>query len=64
MSNSPNSELTQGAVEVWASLPEGIRCDQSFVPFHEEHERIKGKQIIQVTFQYEIYSFDFVFIQI
>lgn len=37
------SEVTEGAIEVWASLPDEIRLDQSFVPFHQEHDRRKSK---------------------
>lgn len=54
ISHSPNSEVTQGAIEVWASLPEEIRRDQSFVPFHQEHERIKGKQLLKKQFKMKI----------
>lgn len=37
--------MTDGAIEVWASLPDEIRLDRTFVPFHQEHERRKSKLI-------------------
>lgn len=39
----PISEVTQGAVEVWATLPDEIRHDPSLASFRHEHERIHGK---------------------
>lgn len=39
----PISEVTQGAVEVWANLPDEIRQDPSLASFRAEHERIHGK---------------------
>lgn len=39
----PISEVTQGAVEVWANLPDEIRQDPSLASFRHEHERIHGK---------------------
>lgn len=39
----PISEVTQGAVEVWANLPDEIRQDPSFTSFRQEHARIHGK---------------------
>lgn len=39
----PISEVTQGAVEVWATLPDEIREDPSLASFRREHERIHGK---------------------
>lgn len=39
----PTSEVTQGAVEVWATLPDEIRQDPSLASFREEHERIHGE---------------------
>lgn len=41
----PISEVTQGAVEVWATLPDEIREDPSLASFRQEHERIHGKHI-------------------
>lgn len=41
----PISEVTQGAVEVWATLPDEIRQDPSLASFRQEHERIHGKYI-------------------
>lgn len=41
----PISEVTQGAVEVWATLPDEIRQDPSLASFRQEHERIHGKSI-------------------
>lgn len=38
----PISEVTQGAVEVWANLPDEIRQDPSLASFRQEHERIHG----------------------
>lgn len=43
--------MTQGAIEVWASLPDEIRRDQSFIPFHEENERMTSKQIFKPQFE-------------
>lgn len=39
----PISEVTQGAVEVWATLPDEIRQDPALASFRQEHERIHGK---------------------
>lgn len=39
----PISEVTQGSVEVWATLPDEIRQDPSLASFRQEHERIHGK---------------------
>lgn len=39
----PISEVTQGAVEVWATLPDEIRQDPSLASFRQEHERIHGE---------------------
>lgn len=39
----PLSEVTQGAVEVWATLPDEIRQDPSLASFRQEHERLHGK---------------------
>lgn len=39
----PISEVTQGALEVWATLPDEIRHDPSMASFRQEHERIHGK---------------------
>lgn len=39
----PISEVTSGAVEVWANLPDEIRQDPSLASFRQEHERIHGK---------------------
>lgn len=39
----PISEVTQGAVEVWANLPDEIRQDPSLASFRQEHERIHGE---------------------
>lgn len=39
----PISEVTSGSVEVWANLPDQIRCDPSLASFRQEHERIHGK---------------------
>lgn len=43
----PTSEVTQGAIEVWATLPDEIRQDPSLAPFRQEHERIHGEYIMQ-----------------
>lgn len=37
------SEVTPGAVEVWATLPAEIRQDAWLASFRQEHERIHGK---------------------
>lgn len=39
----PISEVTQGALEIWAQLPDEIRQDPSLASFRQEHERIHGK---------------------
>lgn len=39
----PISEVTQGAVDIWANLPDEIRQDPSFTSFRQEHARIHGK---------------------
>lgn len=39
----PICEVTQGSVDVWASLPDQIRQDPSFKSFRLEHQRIHGK---------------------
>lgn len=39
----PISEVTQGAVEAWATLPHEIRQDPLLASFRQEHERIHGK---------------------
>lgn len=39
----PLSEVTQGAVEVWATLPDEIRQDPSLASFRQEHERLHGE---------------------
>lgn len=39
----PISEVTQGSVEVWATLPDEIRQDPSLASFRQEHERIHGE---------------------
>lgn len=41
------SEVTQGSVEVWATLPDGIRQDPLLAIFRQEHERIHGKYLIR-----------------
>lgn len=40
----PISEVTHGAVEIWANLPDEIRQDPFFASFRQEHERIHGKK--------------------
>ncbi|XP_055303066.1 P protein isoform X2 [Sitodiplosis mosellana] len=40
--SSIHYEVTQGAVEVWANLPDEIRQDPSLASFRQEHERIHG----------------------
>lgn len=39
----PISDVTQGAIEVWANLPDEIRQDPSLASFRQEHERIHGE---------------------
>lgn len=46
----PLSEVTQGAVEVWATLPDEIRQDPSLASFRQEHERLHGKWIFISSF--------------
>lgn len=50
----PISEVTQGAVEVWANLPDEIRQDPSLASFRQEHERIHGKFTILIQFLNQI----------
>lgn len=49
----PTSEVTQGAIEVWATLPDEIRQDPSLASFRQEHERIHGEFLIR-TFSFAI----------
>lgn len=37
------SEVTEGAVQVWRTLPEIIKQDPSLASFRQEHERLHGK---------------------
>lgn len=37
----PN-EVTEGALQVWRTLPERIRQDPSLASFRQEHERLHG----------------------
>lgn len=37
------SEVTEGAVEVWRTLPEIIKQDPSLASFRAEHERLHGE---------------------
>lgn len=39
----PTSEVTQGAVDIWATLPDEIRQDPSLASFRQEHERIHSE---------------------
>lgn len=48
----PISEVTSGAVEVWANLPDEIRQDPSLASFRQEHERIHGKSKINFSVQF------------
>lgn len=36
------SEVTEGALQVWRTLPERIRQDPSLASFRQEHERLHG----------------------
>ncbi|XP_037927859.1 P protein-like [Teleopsis dalmanni] len=38
----PNDEVTEGALEIWRTLPERIRQDSSLALFRQEHERLHG----------------------
>lgn len=49
----PISEVTQGAVEVWANLPDEIRQDPSLASFRQEHERIHGKCFFLGVFSFQ-----------
>ncbi|EDW29020.1 GL19493 [Drosophila persimilis] len=37
-----NCEVTEGALQVWRTLPERIRQDPSLASFRQEHERLHG----------------------
>lgn len=37
------SEVTEGSLQVWKSLPEKIRQDPSLASFRQEHERLHGE---------------------
>jgi P protein len=37
------SEVTEGSLQVWRTLPEKIRQDPSLASFRQEHERLHGK---------------------
>lgn len=37
------SEVTEGSLQVWRTLPEKIRQDPSLASFRQEHERIHGE---------------------
>lgn len=41
----PATEVTQGAVEVWATLPDEIRHDPSLLSFRQQHERMHGEHM-------------------
>ncbi|XP_046812184.1 uncharacterized protein LOC124421296 isoform X1 [Lucilia cuprina] len=38
-----NGEVTEGALQVWRTLPERIRQDPSLASFRQEHERLHGE---------------------
>jgi len=40
------SEVTEGSLQVWRTLPEKIRQDPSLASFRQEHERIHGGELI------------------
>lgn len=42
------SEVTEGALQIWRSLPEKIRQDPSLASFRQENERIHGKYMQKV----------------
>lgn len=37
------SEVTEGSLQVWRTLPEKIRQDPSLATFRQEHERLHGE---------------------
>lgn len=37
------SEVTEGALQIWRTLPEKIRQDPSLASFRQENERLHGK---------------------
>ncbi|KAH8374295.1 hypothetical protein KR200_005773 [Drosophila serrata] len=39
------SEVTEGALQVWRTLPERIRQDPSLASFRQEHERLHGADV-------------------
>ncbi|XP_031624628.1 P protein-like isoform X2 [Contarinia nasturtii] len=43
--SSTFNEVTSGSLEVWANLPDQIRCDPSLASFRQEHERIHGSHL-------------------
>lgn len=44
------SEVTEGAVQVWRTLPEIIKQDPSLASFRQEHERLHGKYYLYSNF--------------
>lgn len=40
------SEVTEGSLQVWRTLPEKIRQDPSLASFRQEHERLHGESYI------------------
>lgn len=39
------SEVTEGSLQVWRTLPEKIRQDPSLASFRQEHERLHGESM-------------------
>lgn len=37
------SEVTEGALKVWRSLPDSIRIDPSLAIIRQEHEKLHGE---------------------
>jgi hypothetical protein len=40
------SEVTEGSLQIWRTLPETIRQDPSLASFRQEHERIHGEFLL------------------
>lgn len=50
------SEVTEGSLQVWRTLPPNIRADPSLASFRQEHERLHGKSINILFFSIYFWS--------
>ena len=55
------SEVTEGSLQVWRTLPEKIRQDPSLASFRQEHERLHGK-FNSLLIYFRIITLEFYFI--